>query len=407
MSAVNPQSPSSTKRRILFVERDFGNVGGSLRAMHCLIRDLDPRYEAWVTFAANRDNPMRVEMEALGCQIVTLSRGATLPEPWEEATGRGPAHILRKLRRVLRTLWRIAFEDARCCLELIAAIRRERIDLVYMNPGLVDYAAIAAIATRVPLICHHRATPRLRAGTRFLTRFVDRSICISKFVRARMEPQSRCAEFRLVYDGVAVPEQQPERKPRPGDRVVACVGRLADWKGQHVLVRAAPQVLREVPDTRFVLAGTSVSEESDAYERHLRELVKEFDLGGAVEFAGHVSDIDRCYREDFDVVVHTSVRGEPFGLVLIEAMAAGLPIVASDSGACREIIEHRRSGLLVKPDDPDALAVSLIELLQNPDLERDLACGGFARVKERFDISEVVRGVTSVLEEILDAQRAA
>ena len=96
----------------------------------------------------------------------------------------------------------------------------------------------------------------------------------------------------------------------------------------------------------------------------------------------------------------------PHGLACVDSHP-GSRSHLSDSGACPEIIEHRKSGLLVEPGDPDALARSLIELLQNPDLERDLAAGGFARVKERFEISRVVRGISGVLEEILDAPRAA
>ena len=120
-----------------------------------------------------------------------------------------------------------------------------------------------------------------------------------------------------------------------------------------------------------------------------------------VEFLGHVDGVSGFMRDSVDIVVHTSIKPEPFGLVLAEAMAAGRPIVASDSGACPEIVEHGKSGLLFEPGDPSSLAKQLNRLLSSPELCQELAGHGWDRVSQRFEASRASREVAAVYEEIL------
>lgn len=386
------------RKRILFVERDFGNVGGSLRSLHRLVTSLDrDRYESYVTFASDRSNPILPDFEAAGCTIVFTSVRDLFRSPssdrWRAAW--------QRLARIPRALKYRLIDDPRRGLELYRAIRRHSIDLVHINPGLVPYAVVAGLLAGVPVICHHRSRARLRGLGRFLSRFVAASICNSDFTRRVMKQTSLCRRMIVVHNGIAVPAA-PSANPRSsGPRTVACVGRLVDWKGQHVLIRAAPGVLTELPETRFVLVGSSVGDESTSYEESLRSLVAELGLEDSVDFAGFTKDIDRMYREDFDLVVHASIEGEPFGLVLIEAMAAGVPIIASDCGACPEIIENGRSGLLVEPGNSDALAAAIVEVLSDAERAAMLRREGFERVRANFDMSQVVRGVEAVYDEVL------
>jgi len=378
--------------QILFVENDFGNVGGSLRSLHRLASHLDPaRYRVHVTFAHGSANPMLADFEQAGFEVVCVGRGLAF---------RDPAPGLRGwLRLKLRSLRSLLFDDLVRFRDLVRAIRDHRIDLVHINSGLIPWAIFAAGYCRVPVVVHYRGTRRTGTLARFASRYVDTSICNSQFVRTVMESQSRCPRFCVVHNGIAVPRALPERS-RPA-RTVACVGRLVEWKGQHVLIEAIPRVLARVPDAQFVIVGAPVSGEAGAYERRLKERTSELGLDECVTFLGFVKDIDRLYRERFDLVAHTSVEGEPFGLTLIEAMAAGLPIIASRGGACPEIIEDGRSGLLVTPGNSQELADGLARVLSDPALYATLRVEGFERVSERFDMSNVVAGVSAVYDEIL------
>jgi len=394
-------------RRILYVETDFGAVGGSLRSLYDLVSAIDrTRVEPWVTFARDRDNPMVTEFEALDVHIVRTSRGVTVrhrPErkPWQ---GLQPAfewvrHLFAKLRREL-------VDDAGRCLELVSAIRKHQIDLVHQNQGPTPYAIVAALITGVPTVCHHRAirTPSLLA--RSLTRFVDASICISGFVSRTIDPWLRSRRVWLVHNSLVVPDARPELPGPRRDPIVVAVGRFVEWKGQHVVIDAIPAVLKEIPGARFRIVGASISAHATTYERRLKQRVRELELEEHVTFTGFISDVPSIYR-DCDLAIHAATSGEPFGLVLVEAMAYGVPLIASDGGAGPEIVEPGVSGILVPPGDAAKLAAEIVRVLSDRELACRLAEDGFARVSEHFDVAREAREVLEVYESVFATRSAA
>lgn len=150
----------------------------------------------------------------------------------------------------------------------------------------------------------------------------------------------------------------------PGGRVVLTVGRWAAnerYKGLDVLIQALPRVLLSVPDVQLVVVG-------DGDDRpRLEQLAKERDLTARVRFLGAVgkNELVACYQR-CDVFAMPS-RGEGFGLVFLEAMGFGKPVVGPNYGAPAEFIRHGDHGLLVDPEDPEAVARALVELLTSPD----------------------------------------
>ncbi len=391
--------------RILNVESDYGSVGGSLRSLYDLVSALDrTRVEPWVTFARDRNNPMAAEFEAQGVHIVRVSRGVSVhprPEP-----RRGLRRPFQRVRHVLAVLRRMLVGDASRCRDLVAAIREHRIDLVHQNTGPIRYAIAAALITRVPTVSHHRSIYRPNLPARWLTRFVDASICISEFVRRTIEPWLRSRRVWLVHNSVLVPDARSELREPRDDPVVVAVGRFVEWKGQHVVIDAVPAVLNEIPGARFRIVGASVSPQATAYERRIKERVRELGLEEHVTFTGFVSDVASIYR-DCDLAIHAATAGEPFGLVLVEAMAYGVPLIASDGGACPEIVEPGVSGILVPPGDAEKLAAEIVRVLSDHELARRLAEGGFARVSERFDIAREAREVLEVYESLLPTRNSA
>lgn len=155
------------------------------------------------------------------------------------------------------------------------------------------------------------------------------------------------------------------------NRVVGIVGRLQPWKGQHVFLEAAARVAPLHPDARFAVVGGAVMgwEEAD-YPASLEQLAAERGISDRVHFAGHQDDV-YAWFDALDVVVHASVD-EPFGLVVLEAMALGKPVVAARSGGPIEIVEHERTGLLASPTDPTEIATEVGRLLADPDLAEQL-----------------------------------
>jgi phosphatidylinositol alpha-mannosyltransferase len=187
------------------------------------------------------------------------------------------------------------------------------------------------------------------------------------------------AQYTIIPNGIALERFKADLEPLPefsdGKLNVLFVGRLEKRKGFKYLLRAFHRVKIEEPQARLIVAGAYSEKDRRRYECIIRR------QGLAdVEFTGYLSDIDlaRCYRSAH-VCCAPSTGGESFGIILLEAMAAGKAIVASNIVGYNSVIEHGCEGLLVPPRDDEALAVALISLLR--DGERRHLMGERGRLK--------------------------
>jgi glycosyltransferase involved in cell wall biosynthesis len=179
---------------------------------------------------------------------------------------------------------------------------------------------------------------------------------------------------------------------------VACAARLTLEKGVDVLVRAAALVRRDVADLRvLVLGGTQAGHE--AYWAELLHITAELGLSEVVCFAGFVERPFEAWA-GARVYVQPS-RQEGFGLAVAEAMAGGLPIVASAVGGLAEVLDDGRAGVLVRPDDPQALAEAITTLLNDPLRAEQLASAGRARAVTEYTVDRMVDGVEAVYQGVL------
>jgi glycosyltransferase involved in cell wall biosynthesis len=180
------------------------------------------------------------------------------------------------------------------------------------------------------------------------------------------------------------------------------VGNLARWKGQLEFLDALALLRRDGLDFRAQVVGGAIydTRADRGYERELREKVATLGLGGQVELTGFREDVAAVIR-GLDIVVHASNRPEPFGRVIIEGMASGVPVVASAAGGVLEIVEDGRTALLFKPGSAVALAGALRTLLERPGLRRSLARAGREEFLARFTLAEHARRISALYRSIL------
>ncbi|OII37034.1 hypothetical protein BIV02_10920 [Curtobacterium sp. MMLR14_014] len=178
---------------------------------------------------------------------------------------------------------------------------------------------------------------------------------------------------------------------------IGMVGRLTPWKGQGVVLRAfaAARAAGLDPDARLRLVGAPLFGADDAFARALHTLASDLGVRDSVDFRGHQHDV-AAEMAACDVVVHASTRAEPFGQVVIEAMALGRAVIASDAGGPAEIITDDRDGLLVSPGDVAALASAMVRLAADREARGRLADNG-RRIARRFDLPRVVAQIEAVL----------
>jgi glycosyltransferase involved in cell wall biosynthesis len=180
---------------------------------------------------------------------------------------------------------------------------------------------------------------------------------------------------------------------RADDPVVAIVARLVPIKAHEVFLDAARRVAQTLPTSRFLVVGDGERRAA------LEALAVELGLGARVRFLGWRRDLERIYA-DATVVALTS-RNEGSPVSLIEAMAAARPVVATAVGGVPDLVEDGVTGCLVPPDDPAALATSLVALLRDPERRRTLGAAGRARVARSFGAARLVDDVDALYTELL------
>jgi glycosyltransferase involved in cell wall biosynthesis len=355
--------------------------GGELMLRH-LVREGRGRGVDWhIVFT--EPGPLAEELAGLGVSVDVLDAGR-----------------LRQVHRYLATVARIA-----------RWARQHRLDLIvgWMGKGQL-YASPAATLARLPALWYQLGAPLEPAPMdRLATRLPARGVLtvseISGEMQRRISPRR---PTRTVYPGVELEAFDPERLPSPEEArrklglpeegpLIGIFGRLQRWKGMHVLIEAMPSVIAAVPDARAVIVGGEHALEPD-YEPSLRAQITRLGLDERVLLAGFQGDVPQ-WMQAMDVIVHASDY-EPFGIVVIEAMAAGKPAIATDAGGPREIVTDGESGLLVPVEDADRLAAAVLRCLEHPRQASEM--GRAARLRaQRFSTSRYAEEFIAALRELV------
>ena len=277
------------------------------------------------------------------------------------------------------------------------------------------YAAPAARLARIPFIWYMRdfwlseSKPRHlwadRLGKQLLCRAAIKVIANSEATADHLPCRIKAA---VIYNGIDVERYDPEMDGRPFRErygipqqalVVGMVGRLRPWKGQDRFLRVLARVWEEIPGVWGVVVGGTPLGEGEAYPEQLRRLACSLGLENCLIFTGHLEDV-RPALAAMDVFVHPG-DPEPFGLVNVEAMAMGKPVVAFAHGALPEIVADGETGLLVPPRDEPAMAQAIRTLLQDPALRHKMGKAGRERALSRFTSAKMVQEVSAIFERVL------
>jgi glycosyltransferase involved in cell wall biosynthesis len=389
--------------RILYVEaNEDGTVGGSHQCLLDLTRRFSGgRYRPVVLFY--QENRFANALRAAGIEVHT----------WDQVRKHeGPISASSlQLKAVGRALGAIG--------RRVVFLRRQRINLVHLNndplAGYADWLPAARVAG-IPCVAHvrgdpTRSVPRSRVGRWLLTRF-DRVIPASRHIAAATRRIGVGEDrIRQIYDGIDVeewrrrvrrtPESVREELAVPQDHVlVLMVGNIRRWKGQHVLIKALEHLTADVRSRlRVVFVGGAGASDS-AYYESLRASVMAASLSGCVSFLGARTDVPDLVNAA-DVIVHASTIPEPFGLVVLEGMALGKPVIAANAGGPTEVVTAQ-SGFLFDTALPDQLASILVRLVNDPDLRHSVGIAAQRRA-DLFDTAGTRDAVQRVYAELLES----
>ena len=296
-------------------------------------------------------------------------------------------------------------------LKYYARFKQDKIDLVYLNNDCTNNlaATLGAKWAGLPTVLHARGFHADTRATRWVLDQVEHCIAVSHAVKDELFalgfPPAKCT---VVPEGLDLTVFHP-RAPDGAIRaelglgteqpLITLVGGLVDWKGQDVLLAAAPHIFARFPRAHILLVGSAYGRDNRYADLIAQDAVAPA-MAGRVHMLGARHDIPALLAESA-VVVHASTTPEPFGRTFLEGMALGRPTIASKEGGPLDVIEHELDGLLVPPRDPVALAAAIGRLLSDPDSSARLG-GNAADKARRYSIESHAAMIGKVLHSILN-----
>ena len=374
---------------ILFVDHASA-LGGAEKSLLLLMQQLDR--QQW--------------QPHLACVDGDLARAATAVNI--------PVHpiILPRLRKSIRfpaDVWQGAATIAHIAQQTGAA---------FLHANTVRaalYTAVAARRARLPFIWHMRDfwLSENKPQQLWLDQWAKQTLChTASIVIANSHAVAThlpCPnKVRVVHNGIdltqfeetAVSSTFRQQFNIPPDApLVGTVGRLRPWKGQDRFIRVAAQIAKTNPSVHFVIVGGTPFQVQDSYEKQLHQLAAKHNLSNQITFTGQLQDVGSALAE-LDIFVHAG-DPEPFGLVNVEAMAMGKPVVAFAHGALPEIIVHEETGLLIQSENEAEMATAVTQLLNQPAKQKEMGRNGRLHAASHFNIRRVAREVEAIYSQLI------
>jgi glycosyltransferase involved in cell wall biosynthesis len=393
------------KPAILFIEEVSG-IGGSTVCLYKMMKQLSARKYKKVIIKYNDDTSYDIDhINDAGKHRLNQWFGSHISS-------------VRKYEGRLTLLY-VKFLLIIDYLHRIAAtgmiILRERIDIVHVNNSLgINFPSIiAAKILGVPVVSHMRSFEEVYPLQRMAYGCVNKSIAITKSVeRFYSDRFADHDKIEMIYDGIDDHEIQvtnPDCLRREygiygsGIVTVGIAAIFMNWKGIDVFIRAMKMVNDACPNVRGFVVGDCLPGDTE-YKEFLFELTRELNVGDVVHFTGFRKDVYDVFSS-LDVVVHASTSPEPFGRVIIEAMALGRPVIATALGGPLEIIKHGHNGFLIEPGDPVVLAETIITLVSDEKERARIGQNAIAHVNEHFRQEDAVRKIETIYDELMATRR--
>lgn len=390
------------KRRILFIEanRD-GTIGGSYYSLLYLVEGLNKKlYEPIVMFY--EPNSLIDKFEKAGARVTVFDHSSP-------STGniRGFKDFFKYIPRLIRDILIVQPKLSRILNEI-------KPDIVHLNDSYAvchDWV-LACKRKGLKIVAHDRGTrPPASLQTRFFCRYLDAIICVSdayleNVTNQRLRPKFACRVYngldteKFFSAGLRISRDKIRKEfgVTQKDILIGMVGNIDYWKGQLVFVNAIKIILQQYTNIKALLVGKTVRG-AERYEDKIRSFIVQNELENHIILAGYRDDVPALLNA-FDIFVHASIEPEPFGRVILEAMAMKKPIVATDAGGPRELIQNGESGLLVPMNDERAMANAIEFYLEDMEKAREMGINAWKRLCEKFTIRNMVSGVEEVYKHV-------
>jgi len=376
---------------VVFIGHVARLSGGEIALLR-LVSAMTVHVNAYVILG--EDGPLVERLRERGATVEVLAMDPQVREIRKDTVTPGGLR-LRALPALIGYVWRLR-----------QRLRQIRPDLVHTNTlKAALYGGTAARLAGLPVVWHVRdriADDYLPRPAVWLVRLLARVIPTAVVVnsRATLETVPSAAHATVLYNPIvpdAVERPRGSAHRSTAGLTIGVLGRLAPWKGQHVFLDAFASEFKGEPVRAHVIGSAMFGE--DAYAAGLVEQAERLGVVDQIDFRGFVEDV-WAELDELDVLVHCSITPEPFGQVVLEGMAAGLPVVAAGVGGPAEIINDDVDGMLVEPGNAAVLAVALRRLADDEALRERLGKAALERARE-YSPERTAERLLSVYDEVL------
>jgi glycosyltransferase involved in cell wall biosynthesis len=292
-------------------------------------------------------------------------------------------------------------------MKLFIYLRKNRFDLVMTNTVKAHiYGSIVASLCRIPVIWRFHDILSPTDFSPFLIRiiilfgrwFPKRILAVSKVTKEYLARNGlKDDKIEIIFNGIdselfeikdVSKDIRRELKIEGKTKLIGCIGRIIPEKGQKSFLLSIPGVIKKYPEAFSLIIGDVFLKE-EAYKEELLEIIKKNGLEERIKFMGFRKDIGDVIRS-LDLVIFPSVAQEAFPLSVLEAMALGKPVIASNIGGVSEIIEDGITGMLIEPNHPEQITDRILHLLSNQEIYSSIAQKAKEVVTERFSLQKYV-----------------
>lgn len=392
---------------VLFLDNTY-TFGGAINSLLYLLRAIDKSRYTPVLVTAQPENFLRQELDFIEWQHVGIKLPWVNNRIYKKITSCrsfSSGFGLKCVKRI-RFLYWLLFVTLPEAVHYFRIGRKYKVRLVHLNNILGSQLAgiLAAKFLGVPCVAHLRDFENVDVVTKLYAKLIDSHIAISEAIKENLldlaVPERKIS---VIFDAIDIDDfdnnlnsddLRKEFNLQRKEQVFGIFGRIVEWKGILEFVHATAIVIQFVPNARAFIVG-DYSDGNKAYLEEVKELISLLKLEEKVILTGYRKDVPEIMNL-MDVVVHASTTPEPFGMVLIEGMAMGKPVVATKMGGPLDIVEDGKTGFLVKPGDIEELAKAVGRLLKEKTLANVMGRNGRDRVVTLFTKERYARQVEDV-----------